>query len=178
MATVKISQGRPSFIGFETEPAIGISKLGTPILDKIVFPEGEYEDANGFSIAFNKVELDDCLITVNRQRNVSITNILGREGTVKEFISNGDYEISFNGRIVAYWQFQPTGDLQDLSDIFNVEKELTIYNKYLNEVFGITDIVIVGKPQFNQVEGSRNTYTYSFRAISYQEITLEVLDNA
>jgi hypothetical protein len=179
MALVKISQGRPNFaIDISPEPIVGISLLGTPLYDKIIFPGGQYTDSDGNVVLYSKLTLDDALITVNLQRNVSITNIVGRKGSVKEFISNGDYEITFSGRISAPWQLQPRFSLTFFSDLMKVEKEISVYSSYLNKIFDITSIVVIGKPQVSQIEGSRNSYNVSFRAVSYEEIQLEVLDDA
>ena len=175
---VRVTRGIPNFSDvFTPETAVAASQLGTPIYDRVIIPAGSYVDTRGETISYERVILDDVLLTVNLQRNISVTKIVGRQGTVKEYISNGDYEINFTGRIVAPWQYEPTGSLFNLSQIFKVEQEIPVNCKFLNTVFDITDMVIIGKPQIAQVEGSRNTCTFSFRAISYEDIQLEVLDD-
>ncbi len=161
---------------FAPERAVAISNLGTPVYDQIIFPSGKYTDSEGFEVEYPSVKLDNCLVTVQLQRNIALTNIVGRKGTVKEFISNGDYEITFTGRITAPWQFQPKDAISELNLLFLVEQEISVNSIYLNEIFAITDIVIIGKPTITQVEGSRNTVDYTFQAISYEDIELEVLD--
>lgn len=180
MSIVRFSKGVakfPDVAGIAEQP-IGLSQLGTPVYDSIVIPAVTYDNTNGKTITTPPLTLIDALINVSLQRNISVTKIVGRSGSVKEFISNGDYEINVNGRIVSPIQAEPTGELYIFNQIMRIEKEIPAYSKYLFTTYGITDIVIVGKPTIQQVEGSRNTYNYSFRALSYEEIELEVIDNA
>jgi len=175
MSIVRVTRGIPD-LSIETEAIVSISQLGTPIYDQVIIPGGSYVNTKGDTITYDRIIIQDVLINVNLQRNIELTNIKGREGTVKEFVSNGDYEITFNGRVTSPWNNEPTAALFALNQVFRVEQEIQINCKYLNTVYDITDVVIIGKPQINQVEGSRNTFTFSFRAISYEEIELEVLD--
>ncbi|AZA52932.1 DUF6046 domain-containing protein [Chryseobacterium sp. G0201] len=47
-------------------------------------------------------EFVDCIITVNQEKNIVSTALQGRDGTIKEYISKGDFNISIMLGIVNY----------------------------------------------------------------------------
>ncbi|SMC75399.1 DUF6046 domain-containing protein [Chryseobacterium sp. YR221] len=47
-------------------------------------------------------EFVDCIITVNQEKNIVSTALQGRDGTIKEYISKGDFNISIILGIVNY----------------------------------------------------------------------------
>ena len=182
MAIVKFIRSVPVF-DIPIEPLAGLSQLGTPVYDKLIIPAGRYDSYNDQTqkyeeIAYEQIILNDVLLNVNLDRNIAITKITGRAGTVKEFVSNGDYNINVSGKIVSPWQYQPSAEIKKINAIFRVEKEIEVFSRFLNDLFNITHIVIVGRPQVSEMEGSRNTLNISFRAISYEDIKLEVIENA
>ena len=81
----------------ETEESIGVSLLNTPVIDNIVFQSGSYIDLDGNEIPYNELRIDAVIIEVSQVKNIIKTSVQGRPGTVKEYISDGDYIINIRG---------------------------------------------------------------------------------
>lgn len=122
------------------EDADAISYLGTPILDPFTFNGGNFEERNESgeisTVSFpddNGVKgvglvIPNMIIEVNQTKNIITTPIQGREGTVKEFISRGDYLITLSGIITGKMD-QETGLIRDIGNVYpqdDVTKLITI----------------------------------------------------
>jgi len=64
------------------------SWLGTPIFADLRFPDDE-------------LILESVLIEVRQTKNIQRTPVQGRNGTVKEYIADGDYDITIRGVITT-----------------------------------------------------------------------------
>lgn len=153
---------------------IGTSPLGTPIYDDITFPAGQYINLFGDVIAFDEVVLQNVLIVANRAKNVIKTPVQGRDGTVKEYISAGDYVISVSGQIVSDSNTYPEIEVEAFSALMDVNAALSVVSSFLNDSIGVGDLVIESH-NVSQVRGSRNTVNISFQAVSDVNIDLEEL---
>lgn len=149
------------------------SMLGTPIYDTIEFPAGV--DENGQS--YNGVRLDTALITINQSKNILTTPIQGRDGTIKEYISDGDFVITISGLIVGQslssgqsFTMQkignkyPSEDVKALFNICKVKSTVQINSQFLNR-FNINDVVITNY-SFDQVAGKYNTQIFEINLLS------------
>lgn len=115
---------------------------------------------------FYSITLENVLITVNRPRNIIRTQVKGDDFTIKEFISNGDYSITFNGILAGSNQYQTaTKDIAKLNALFALSDSIKVNSIYLNNIFGITDIVIVDST-FNQRSDYGNLTDFSIIAES------------
>jgi hypothetical protein len=156
----------------ELEEAQATSFLGTPVLDYVEFPAGKYIDLEGAEISYSGFRLDAVLVEVNLPKNIVKTPIQGLNGTVKEYISDGDYEISIRGVINNQQNQIPLDDLTSVRYIFNAPVAIDITSQLLNEIFDI-DKIVVTDYSINQIEGYRNQLAINIRAISDFDIELE-----
>jgi hypothetical protein len=85
------------------------SYLGTPVFSNLEFIPGEYTDKNGAKIPYGEIlkngrnttfRVDTVLIDVSQEKQIIKTNIQGVSGSVKEYISKGDYQIKVRGALV------------------------------------------------------------------------------
>lgn len=159
----------------ELEESIGNSELGTPIMDRIEFPEGSYIDLEGNTITFGGISNATAILEVDQVKNVGKTPIQGRNGTIKEYVSDGDYSITARGFISNTSNIIPLDDLISFKEIMLVPQQIEIVSQYLNEVFDINQIVI---ESFNmpQIEGFRNQIPFTFQALSDVPLDLEELE--
>lgn len=135
------------------------SYLGTPVFDVL------YLDTEG-----DNLRIDTVLIELNRPKNIVKTSIQGIDGTVKEFISDGDYQISIKGMIVGESSDFPEDDIATLRDILDKKVSIRVTSKFMN-LFKIDDIVIVDRT-FKQVEGFENIQMFEIQALSDKAIEL------
>ena len=72
--------------------------LGTPVFSNIVFEPGSFIPLDGGDpISYQGIDLDTVLITVSQGKNIITTNIQGKSGTVKEYVSDSDFIINVQG---------------------------------------------------------------------------------
>jgi hypothetical protein len=153
---------------------IGTSPLGTPVYDDVSFPAGQYVNLFGDIIAFEEVRLQNVLIVANRAKRVIKTPVQGRDGTIKEYISAGDYIITVSGQLNSESNTFPELELQNLNAIMDANAALSVVSSFLNDGLNVGHIVIESD-SYKQVRGSRNSIDISFQAVSDVSIDLEEL---
>lgn len=145
-----------------SEGYIRSTLTGLPILNRY----GEISYKND-TISFNKnILLETLIITVEKTRNIVKNSVFGLDGTVKEFITSGDYIINITGTIASdnKWLY-PEEELRTFVDLCNVEDSVSISNDYLNKIYNINNIVIESF-SFAQSERFSNIVSYSLNCLS------------
>lgn len=93
--------------------------------------------------------IPDVTINVSKQKEIVKTALVGRAGTVKEYITDGDYQLEMSIGVVAVDENNeiidqyPEQAMSTLREIFEEDQSLEASSKFL-EVFGINKIVITG----------------------------------
>ncbi len=130
------------------------SYLGTP-----VFAEAELQFGNKSAL------LTTVLMTVSQQRNIVTTVIQGRNGSIKEFINEGDYQISLKGAIVGIDAYSyPTVEMRDLLELLQVQSALDVVSDFLR-LFDVNNLVVTDY-NFPQQEGYQNVQLFEINCIS------------
>ena len=119
-----------------------------------------------------QVLIDTALFNVTNTKNIVTTAIQGRNGTVKEYISGGDYKITIRGIISGYNGTYPqtqtankfVSPVADLLEICQENTALTVNSWYLNQ-FDIYDIVVTDFT-LGQNEGEFAVQTFEISALS------------
>lgn len=175
-----VTLGKGALIKFDpynTDNPDKQSLLNTPVYDSIIFGElngaNVYKDINGNEFSFKPLQIDLAIIAVSQTKNIVTTAIQGKNGTIKEFISDGDYQVSINGVIWINDNVYPEDDVQTLINICKVPQSIKIFSNFIN-MFGISEIVITDY-SIAQQEGLRNQQPFTINAISDAPINLEVL---
>ena len=157
----------------DSDERIATSFLGTPIYDNIVL-SGENTELGDST----ELRIDEVLITVNQSKNIITTPINGRNGTVKEYISDGDYVISINGFIVSNVpNLYPRDRVNLLVDFCKVQSQIKISSDILNSVFNIQSIVI-DNYTIAQTAGFRNRVPFTISCLSDDDIEIQIIDDA
>lgn len=92
------------------------------------------------------VEFPDAVAAVSRERHIVSTGLVGRNGTVKEYINEGDWQVNIvvgvqavrDGVIADEW---PGDELREVRRLLEVEESLAVYSEFL-DVFNIGRLVI------------------------------------
>jgi Domain of unknown function (DUF6046) len=135
-----------------------------------VFADVRFKDDDGDE----DVRLDTVLIEVTQTRNIVSTAVQGRDGTVKEYISDGDYSISMKGALVARdADVYPAVGIRALHTQLVKKRQIDIVSDYLR-LFGIYSIVVTDY-KFPQQEGFHNVQLFEINAVSDvpEELVLE-----
>ncbi len=93
-----------------------------------------------------ELELADAVAAVSRERRIVSTALVGRDGTVKEYINEGDWAINLvvgiqpveNGEILDAY---PSEALRELRRLLDVKAAIEVHSEFL-AIFDITKMVI------------------------------------
>ncbi len=117
------------------------------------------------------IYMDTVLFDVSHPKNIVKTSMQGRAGTVKEYISDGDYSISIKGAIVnSIGTAYPEHDVKTLIELLQLPTALIVTSPYL-QLFNIYSLV-VDDYTFPQREGFENTQFIQLSCSSDEPIEL------
>jgi len=91
----------------------------------------------------NSVEIELMVVDVKASPSNTIvrTALIGRQGTVKEFIQANDYKVSISGSVYTDSRDSfPLYELKALDKILKLEKQVQVANVFL-QLLGITKLV-------------------------------------
>lgn len=113
--------------------------------------------------------LDTAIVSIQQARNIVKTPIQGRDGTVKEYISDGDYQISVNGILASNSLRYPKSYVVELVEFMKLKQSIEVVSPLLNTI-GVYELVVEdwSLPHTEYV----NCQSYSFSAVSEKPIEL------
>lgn len=159
----------------EDQPIGNSAIFNRPIYSDITFFSGSYVDQNGRTIEYGPLNIQDVLITVMNQKNIIETTLQGRNGTVKEYISDGDFQIKIEGRIYGGGMNNyPQEAVQKLIGICEAPQALNVVSSFL-KMFDV-DNIVVKSYNIDQLEGIRNYQPFTLNCVS--DYPLILLKNA
>jgi len=147
------------------------SKLGTAVMSDL-----DIDPLKDSGVSY--IQIPTVLFTVNQKKNIITTSVQGRNGTVKEYISDVDFTINVKGVLVGDNGKYPrvgfpsgtkggVNSVEDLINLFKLNRSVTVNSWYLRQ-FGITEMVITDY-NFPQNEGEYSVQPFEFNAISDTE---------
>lgn len=172
----QVAQKRLSFPAANgtTMPELGRGALGFPVYSNLIIAGDTNQDNNGKTIRkWNDIRLDAVILEISRDKNVTQTDISGRDWTVVETISNKSPMIHVYGTILADTPgVYPQADVQELMTALDSNKSLRVTSWFL-AMAGIYNIVI--KPNsFKQEPGSQEYQRFEFDAIAVRPVILKL----
>jgi hypothetical protein len=159
----------------------GKSELGTDVYSQVTFgsavgenPEEThlYTGVDGLTYAIPKITFQAILISVSFPRNIVKTEIQGRNGTVKEYIGEGDAQISFRGVITGKNGHYPRDEVNALKMLIKAPVSIPVVSDYLNNL-DIYNIVFDGR-SLEQEEGGYSYQAFSLNAMSDYPVELHI----
>lgn len=151
----------------------GSDYYGVPTLTSLAF---QYED--------KKIELLECIVTVNQEKNIVTTPMQGRDGTIKEYISDGDYSISVDAAVCSYVVNQndnvdfeqshayPLEKLEDLIRFLKIKDTLAVQSDFLT-LFGIKNIVVKTYGMVQETHSNRQSFNIQMLSDTPFEIKIK-----
>jgi hypothetical protein len=120
--------------------------------------------------------LDAVLIEVNQPKNIVKTSVAGRNGTVKEYVSDSDFEISITGMLVGRHANIPPDivDKIQLTEILKAPVAVPISCNFL-DMLNINSVVVTDY-KFNQIEGTRNAIGVNISCVSDEPFEIKYND--
>lgn len=135
MQLTNINTGSEFVVSAESKSAL----LGVPVFCDLVL-----EDPH----TGNRLNIVNPIITITQSRNITKTVVQGRNGTVKEYVSDGDYQIDIDGALFTTDGSYPQADMDMLVSLCKATSALSVY-AHLLKMFDITSAV-VEKYEFRQ----------------------------
>ncbi len=122
--------------------------------------------------------MNDAIVAISRSKNIVTTQMVGMNGTVKEYINDGDYNLNIvvgvaavrDGVIVDEY---PADGLRELREFLDDNKALNVHSEFL-DVFDINSIVI---KSFSVSQDTASNYqSVSLSAVSDEEYNVYSTD--
>lgn len=123
---------------------------------------------------------NECLISLNMEKNIVTTALQGRNGTIKEYISDGDYNITIDAGISNYTIDQegehnidyPIDAVAELKNILNLPETLEVQSDFL-EIFGIKSAVVKSFDLQQETHSNRQSINIQMLSDEPYEIRLK-----
>lgn len=120
--------------------------MGVEILDKLTL---SYMDITATPYKEYKFEFRECLITLNLPKNIVTTALQGRNGTIKEYIADDDYQITLDAATDSYLGNEdkdirfayPVEQITELVKLLQLPVELAVTSDFL-KMFDISSVVV------------------------------------
>ncbi|WP_308003034.1 DUF6046 domain-containing protein [uncultured Chryseobacterium sp.] len=162
--------------------------MGTPTLTNLVIKSSKAS-----------FEFVDCIMTVNQEKNIITTALQGRDGTIKEYISKGDYNISIMLGIVNYADIYvpnmitglgteittasaeyPLEKIREFHEILASDETLTVASDFLS-IFNIKSAVVKSYSLEQETFGNRQSikiemlsdYPYEIKLKEQQDVEVK-----
>jgi hypothetical protein len=141
------------------------SKFGLPVFDDILFEQLMYTDDGGRQVIVYPFSMGTALCEVNQERHIVKTEVAGRNGSVKEYMSDGDFAVNIKGVLVSLYQNVPPKDsVNQLMGFCTAPVEFNVTSNFL-AYFGIYTLVIKDY-RFSPREGMRNVIDFELMCMS------------
>ena len=142
-----------------------LSEIGTPVYTNIELLSETYEtNVRGRFLTTPQMRFDAILLTVSQAKKIVKTEIQGRNGSVKEYIGDDDYQIQINGVITGNNGHYPAEKVSQLKQILNAPVAIPIASTYLNNL-GI-HVIVVDSYQLDQDAGGYSYQKFSISCMS------------
>lgn len=158
------------------DKAIAVSSLNTPVYCNIEFGAGRYEtDIKGVFKDFPELKFNTVLIQASRAKLIEETEVQGRDGKVKEYISMDDWVIQVSGIIDGKNGSYPAQEVNDLMKMLDAPIAIDVACTYLQNL-GVTSIVVFDH-HFPQEAGSYSEQAFEITFKSDIPIELRISNN-
>ena len=156
------------------DPELYKSALGTPVLTNLQFTGQTWVDQYGKTQTFKTLIFDAVLLTVNQSKNIITTDIQGRNGTVKEYIGDGDYTITINGIITGPNGHYPKDEVKDLKRMLNANIAISVVSWYLQNLD--VSSIVVKDYELSQEAGGYSFQNFSVNALSDTPTEIQIFN--
>lgn len=142
--------------------------------DNLLSPDGiQGVDENGKPTRLAGILIKGAIVDVNLVNNIVKTEIMGQNGSVKEYINQGDYQVTIRG---FFDEFLPDLAPFQRTNLLNyyctAPVSLSIVSDFLNSIFKINKIAVESCNIFQQ-QGVRNIQYFQINAISDNDFVIQ-----
>ena len=163
------------------------SYLNTDVFGSFTFGDivnlsaNNYVDQFGVTKTFTPVRFHECTFQIAQTKNIVTTPLQGYNGTIKEYMSDGDFEISIDGvlsgifnpitRSFSKSSSYPENYVQDMVRALKVPAAIPVSNNILSTIFGV-NYVVVKSYSFPRNTAGMNYQSFKLDLISDRPIEI------
>lgn len=132
------------------------SYLNTPVYGSFIFGDldkpnaNNYVDQFGEKKSFTPLQFHECTFNISQTRNIITTTVQGFNGTVKEYVSDGDFQIAIDGVLSGVYNGKsfesstkyPVGLVNSLIRAIQIPSAIPVSNNILSSIFNINYVVV------------------------------------
>ena len=126
----------------------------------------------GYFQEFDEFTLDLVLMNVSQAKNITTTELMGVDGTSKDYVGMGDYEIQINGIINGPNGHYPIDEVNTLHQMLKAPVAIGVVSRYLQNLD--INYIVIKDYSFDQESGWYSRQMFSILAVSDKPI--EVCD--
>lgn len=154
--------------------------LNSQVYDTVTFTGSDggdikyYDTNSGQVIPVPKMQIPIALCTVTKNITIAKSDIAGRNGTIKQYINTGDYEVVIKGIFTTGVSDKyPENAMKHLQRITNASSEVKVASKFL-QLFDISYLVFT-KCEFDQAEADgRDIQKFTLTCLSETPFAIKV----
>lgn len=128
----------------------------------------------------HKFTFNECLIMISQPKNIVTTPMQGRNGTVKEYIADDDYQISLQAAVDNYLGNELTDErfdypktkVKELIEILKLLLELIVLSEFL-AMFNANSVVVKEFSLFQETHSNRQSVNIELLSDEPYEIKLK-----
>jgi hypothetical protein len=121
------------------------------------------------------IQILQSIVTLQQKKNIVKTVVEGRSGTVKEYISDGDWQVNIRGAFCDPNADRfPIEDCNTLAQICKLPEAIEVVGEFF-QLFDIHNLVIE-EYDFPQRQGYQNMQAFNIKAVSDDPIELKLND--
>lgn len=123
----------------------------------------------------DELVINDATVNISREKRITRTSLAGLDGTIKEYISNGDYDIDITVGIVAVdasgaiTDEYPEEGIKKIKAFLDRNEAIEVWSKFF-ELFGISRMVVTRFSLVQETESNRQTI--NIHALSDTDYTI------
>jgi hypothetical protein len=159
----------------KSDPSLYNSKLGTPVYTDLTIEEFTYTIDN-VSYTVPKLQLYDVLVDVSMSKNIVKTPIQGLNGTVKEYISDGDSDVVLRGRITGQNGQYPFNEVKALDKLVSAPVAFKVNSRYLQNLD--IDTIVIESIKWGQTEGGYSYQEFEIQCCTDFPIELNLISES
>lgn len=159
-----------------------MSKEGEPTLSELRELEGQtWLTTLKITHGAKSFTFEECLISINLEKNIVTTALQGRNGTIKEYISDGDYNITVDAGVSAYPVQNeeneidisyPIDAVKELQELLALPEALEVQSDFL-DIFGIDSAVVKSFSLQQETHANRQSINIQMLSDRAYEIRLK-----
>lgn len=163
-------------LSYEQAEQIGYDKigvLGLPVWDTVTLISPAYVRDDGLSVPIQRITFDIALLEINNSKNIVKTSIAGRNGTIKEYMSDSDMDVTIKGSLFSELDnTPPINELKTFKSICSAPSSIKVESNLLL-LFDVFDLVIEA-PYIKQRQGQRNIIDFELKCCSDIPFELQI----